>query len=188
MTRPARLAASLLLLSLLAPAPAGAEIPEQAVPYAGAQGERRAAARPVAPETFRFEDLPRRAPSEDLPIQRRPNRKWLAYEEEIQRLKASPPPLPAESFPQVTLDTTPAPSDGKGSFSPLAPTLGNGFEGITQGGFIPSEPTVAGGPLNVFSAGNVSVTVTNKDGTSRVETNGATFFGVPVSEGAISDA
>jgi len=188
MTRPATLAAPLLLLPLLLPLPARAEMPEQAVPFAGPQGERRVSAQPVTPDVFRFADLPARGPSEHLPIQRRPNRKWLAYEEELQRLKTERPSLPAESFPHVTEDPTPAPAAGKGSLSPLAPTLGNGFEGITQGGFIPSEPTAAAGPLNVFTAGNVSVTVTNKDGTNRVETNGATFFGVPGSEGAISDA
>ncbi|MFM8560110.1 MAG: beta strand repeat-containing protein, partial [bacterium] len=62
------------------------------------------------------------------------------------------------------------------------------FEGITQGGFIPGEPTVGAGPLNIFTAGNVAVTVTNRDGTNRVQTAGATFFGVPTAEGAISDA
>jgi hypothetical protein len=188
MTRPALLAVSLLLLAPLAPAPASAEIPEQAVPHAGPAGERKVATTPVAPQVFRFSDLPAREPSEHLPIQARPNRKWLAYEEEIKRLKANPPSLPAESFPQATVDPTPSPALGKGDLLPLAPVIGNAFEGITQGGFIPSEPTVAGGPLNVFSAGNVSVTVTNKDGTNRVETNGQTFFGVPGSEGAISDA
>lgn len=188
MTRPALLAARLLLMSLVSPLAARAEMPDQAVPFAGPQGERRVAAQPVAPQAFRFGDLPAREPSEHLPIQARPPRKWLAYQDEIKRLKAEPPHLPAESFPQVTVDPTPAPGSAKDTFSPLAPTLGNGFEGITQGGFIPSEPTAAAGPLNVFTAGNVSVTVTNKDGTNRVETNGATFFGVPGSEGAISDA
>ena len=69
-----------------------------------------------------------------------------------------------------------------------APVLGTGFEGITQGGYIPSEPTAAVGPTQVFSPGNVSVTITNKDGSGRTEINGASFFGVPTSEGAISDA
>src|SRR5205814_7639775 len=72
--------------------------------------------------------------------------------------------------------------------APLAPVVNNGFEGISQGPYIPSEPTVAAGPLNVFTAGNVSVTVTNKDGSNRVETDGQVFFGVPPAEGAISDA
>ena len=57
--------------------------------------------------------------------------------------KANPPNLPV-TVAQFTLDTTPAPG-GKGSLSLLAPTVGNGFEGITQGGFIPSEPTVGAG-------------------------------------------
>lgn len=68
-----------------------------------------------------------------------------------------------------------------------APFLGTGFEGIMQGSYIPSEPTAAAGPLQIFSPGNVSVTITNKDGSNRVEISGVTFFGVPSSEGAISD-
>ena len=147
---------------------------------------RRATQR-VTPRSFNFRDLPPRAPSEHLPVVNREDREWEEYEERIRELKLNPPVIPVSAFRTFTLDTTPAPSV-KGSLEPMAPTFGTQFEGITQAGFIPSEPTVAGGPLNIFSAGNVSVTVTDKDGTNRVETSGATFFGVPPAEGAISDA
>jgi hypothetical protein len=143
----------------------------------------------VVPRSFNFSDLPRVAPGgEHAPVTLRPEHEWEEAAAEVERLKAFPPLLPTTSFAQFTLDPTPAGGGGKGGFSALAPTVGNGFEGITQNGFIPSEPTVGGGPLNILSCGNVSVTVTNKDGTSRVETNGATFFGAPAGEGAISDA
>jgi hypothetical protein len=146
------------------------------------------ATRPVTPRSFNFGDLPRRPPSENLPITLRREHEWKELAEIVEKLKANPPYLPVTSFAQFTADPTPPGSGIKGSLSPLAPTVGTGFEGITQGGFIPGEPTVGAGPLNIFSAGNISVTVTNKDGTNRVETNGATFFGVTAGEGAISDA
>jgi hypothetical protein len=111
---------------------------------------------------------------------------WEEAELELERQKKDPkgPDLAALGA-HLTLDTTPA---GKSDFAPLAPAIGTGFEGIMQGGYIPSEPTVAAGPLNVFSTGNVNVTVTNKDGSSRVETSGAAFFGVTAGEGTIFDA
>ncbi len=99
-------------------------------------------------------------------------------EAELERLKQHPAEIRPDQLVQLTIDTGAA----------LAPVVGNGFEGITQGGYIPSEPTVAGGPLNIFSAGNSSVTITNKDGSNQVEINGRTFFGVTAGEGAISDA
>src|SRR5439155_13395764 len=123
--------------------------------------------------------------SEQIPITLRREHEWKEAAEEVERLKANPPILPATSFSQFTFDTTPAAAGGKGGLTPFAPTLGTGFEGITQGGFIPSEPTAGGGPLNIFTCGNVSVTVTNKDGSNRVETDGQTFFGA---NAAISDA
>jgi len=188
MNRPASLAASLLALTLFATSGHAAPFDPPVTP-AGPRGAVRPAVDRVVPRSFNFSDLPRRAPgSEDMPITLRREHEWQEAQEEVERLKANPPVLSLAGLTQLTLDTTPAPVGGKGGFSPLAPTIGNGFEGITQAGFIPSEPTVGGGPLNIFSAGNVSVTVTNKDGTNRVETNGATFFGAPAAEGAISDA
>src|SRR5947208_13721325 len=70
----------------------------------------------------------------------------------------------------------------------MSPVLGTGFEGITQAGYIPSETTAAVGPTQVFSPGNVNVTITNKDGSGRTEIAGTTFFGAASTEGAISDA
>ncbi len=188
MDRSASVASLALALTLLA-APAPAAPFDPPVPPEGPVGARKVAVERVAPRSFNFSDLPQRPPgSEQIPITLRPEHEWKEAAEEVERLKANPPNLPLSSFAQFTLDTTPPAGNGKGGFAPFAPSVGNGFEGITQGGFIPSEPTVGGGPLNIFTAGNVSVTVTNKDGTNRVETNGATFFGVPAAEGAISDA
>lgn len=91
------------------------------------------------------------------------------------------PPPNAWEIPNVTFD--------KGKINSIdAPVLGFGFEGITQGGYIPSEPSPAAGPNQIFSTGNVSVTITNKDGSGRTEIAGTTFYGVPSSEGSISDA
>jgi hypothetical protein len=187
MKRTTRLLAVASLFALLLPAAGSAQV-QPTSPSDRLPTRRFTAATPVRPRSFHFNDLPVRPPSEALPIQRRPPRKWEEYENFLSGLKANPPAIPVTSLSQFTLDRTPASPDGKGGLEPFAPTLGTGFEGITQGGFIPSEPTVAGGPINIFSAGNVSVTVTNKDGTNRVETSGATFFGVPAAEGAISDA
>jgi hypothetical protein len=188
MDRSATVASLALALALFA-APAPAAPFDPPVPPEGPTGARKVAVDRVVPRSFNFSDLPQRPPgSEDIPITLRREHEWKEAAEEVERLKANPPNLPASAFAKFTLDSTPAAVNGKGGFSPLAPTLGTGFEGIMQGGFIPSEPTVGGGPLNIFSAGNVSVTVTNKDGSSRVETNGATFFGVTAGEGAISDA
>ncbi len=190
MKRSAPLALLALTLSVFASSLAFAAPFDPPVPPESHEMVRKIATERIVPRSFNFSDLAERAPgSENIPITLRREHEWEAAQEEIDRLKANPPFLPATSYAQFTLDTTPPPAaGGKGSLSPLAPTLGTGFEGITQGGFIPGEPTVGAGPLNIFSAGNVSVTVTNKDGTNRVETNGATFFGVPVAEGAISDA
>jgi len=183
----AALVPTLALLVLAAAAHAGIEALDAPVPPEGPVGARRVATEAVKPRSFNFSDLPRRAPNENAPITLRREHEWKELAEMVDKLKANPPYLPVEQDRQFTLDTTP-PGQLKGSLSPLAPTLGTGFEGITQAGFIPSEPTVGGGPLNIFSAGNVSVTVTDKNGSNRVETNGATFFGVPAAEGAISDA
>src|SRR5262245_30091544 len=152
MLRRPGLAALAVSLALLTPAAvlAGIEALDAPVPPEGPVGARRVATEAVSPRSFRFRDLPPRAPSEHLPITLRPEHEWRELEEMVEELKAHPPNLPVTEFAKFTLDTTPA-AQGKGSLSPLAPTLGTGFEGITQGGFIPSEPTVGGGPLNILS-------------------------------------
>jgi hypothetical protein len=99
----------------------------------------------------------------------------------FEAFKLGVPAVRAADLTQVTIDRGPS------GFAPLAPVAGIGFEGITQNGFIPSEPTSAAGPNQVFSPGNVSVTITDKDGSNRVEIDGFTFFGIPTSEGAFSD-
>ena len=151
----------------------------------------RALGNAVAPRSFSFSSLPPRIDGVfGIVTERKPEGINPETDRLIERAKAHPHgPTPAE-LGHVTID----PNNGPGRFNagaepgPLAPVVNNGFDGISQAGYIPGEPTVAAGPLNIFSAGNVSVTVTNKDGTNRVETNGATFFGVTGGEGAISDA
>ncbi len=189
MLKPARRTLATLTLALLSlVTPALAQTYDPTLPPEGITGARSASTDRIKPVVFRFSDLPQAPNLENAPIIPRREHEWLENAAEIKRLKTNPPFLPATSFAQFTEDKTPAAVSGKGGFSPLAPTLGTGFEGITQGGYIPGEPTIGAGPLNIFTAGNVAVTVTNKDGTNRVQTDGATFFGVPAAEGAISDA
>jgi hypothetical protein len=151
---------------------------------AGIHGHRGAA---VGPRSFRFDDLPRRAPSPPGIVAREHDETALppGLEAQMEEAKAHPRGPTREQLGQLTLVTeaTAIPPTTINSF-----TTGTGFEGITQGAGIPSEPTVGAGPLNVFSAGNSSITVTNKDGTGRVEVDDATFFGIPASEGVASDA
>ena len=128
------------------------------------------------PKRVHFKDFPHYQPDPNAPI----------HEENEVEDPYSPivPPIDISQLPNVTIDR----STLGGSPSPTVPsTSGPNFEGITQGGYIPSEPTVAAGPLNIFSLGNSSVTITNKDGSDRVEINGLTFFGGPQSESGISD-
>jgi hypothetical protein len=140
----------------------------------------------VLARSFQFSDLPQASP-DARPVTALREHPQPALDAELQRLKANPPVLTPDAFTQFTFDAATA-TAGKGSLSPLAPTAGTGFEGIFQNGFIPACPTVGAGPLNVFTCGNVSVTVTNKDGTNRVETLGSTFFGAPAAEGPMSEA
>lgn len=145
----------------------------------------------VAPRSFEFRSLPGRSGDALGRItKRKPEGINREAEARIDALKRNPQGLTPDRLGKVTLDRTTGVTgfSAQQSFAPLAPSINNGFDGISQGPYIPSEPTVAAGPLNIFSAGNVSITVTNKDGTNKVETNGAAFFGVPAAEGAISDA
>ena len=143
---------------------------------------------PIKPRTIVLSSLPRAkvVPITGLLPEQHEEGVWEEAEQEVERQKAHPEGPDLQSIgAQLTLDPTPA---GGGGMMPFTPTIGNGFEGISAGGWIPGEPTVAAGPLNGFSTGNVNVTVTNKDGSSRIETDGATFFGVTAGEGPISDA
>jgi hypothetical protein len=186
MIRPAILSAlALAALAALAAADAlAAPRPERLV------GTRRFG-EVVRARSFQFSMLPPRGPGEGLVVSiHEPEGMNEEYERELERMKRHPREIRLEDLHHVTLDRTPGPSvlGLRLLAQPFAPVAGNGFEGITQGGYIPGEPTVAAGPLNIFTAGNVSITVTNKDGTGRVETAGTTFFGVTPGEGAISDA
>ncbi|MFN8547163.1 MAG: T9SS type A sorting domain-containing protein [Candidatus Eisenbacteria bacterium] len=191
------LAVVFTLLALVAPARAWEEEEDELPALTPAEiaeiAAVRAAARPnglmavsterVTPTTIVFSELPPMAQVPSGGELREPHQEGFdrEIEEELRWLKEHPQSISLSELGQVTLDQI-------GGISTAAPTPGTGFEGITQGGFIPGEPTCAGGPLNIFSAGNVSVTVTNKDGSNRVETNGSTFFNAPASEGGMSDA
>ena len=167
---------SVVLVMLLAsPGVAHAAVvkPEGQTPHIGAA---------VVPRVVDFNSLPRLTAPYTGPVIERPEAINEEAERELKQLKQHPAVILPSQLSQFTLDGTSA------GVQVLAPVVGTGFEGITPHGYIPSEPTVAGGPLNVFSAGNVTVTVTNQDGSNRVETSGRTFFGVTSGEGDISDA
>jgi hypothetical protein len=102
--------------------------------------------------------------------------------------EGEPPYAPRTAPPEVSALDKFTYDKSSGENPSLAPVVGTGFEGITQSSYIPSEPTVAVGPNHVFSPGNSTVTITNKDGSGRTEISGNTFFGAPSSEGGISDA
>ncbi|MFN8589699.1 MAG: SdrD B-like domain-containing protein [Candidatus Eisenbacteria bacterium] len=144
----------------------------------------------IKPRAFELRSLPQHDPLTPIVIsKRRPEGINPAAEEAVERAKRNPKPPGADLLRSFTYDrTTGTRGFTAQALDPLAPTAGTGFEGISQGAYIPGEPTVAAGPLNIFTAGNSSVTVTNKDGSNRVEIDGQVFFGVPAAEGAISDA
>ncbi|MCC6350454.1 MAG: T9SS type A sorting domain-containing protein [Candidatus Eisenbacteria bacterium] len=153
-------------------------------------GGVRSSGEPVVPRTFTFSSLPQRLPGEGF-VRNVPRPRGLdpGHDRELERLKSAPPLILPEDLRTFTLDRNAGVAGlrARPGAEPLAPVAGNGFEGISQAGYIPGEPTVGAGPLNVFTLGNVSVTVTNKDGSNRVETLGTTFFGVTPGEGSISD-
>jgi len=109
------------------------------------------------------------------------------FVEPREKTEGEPPYAPSINAPNAW-DISNVTVDKINNVPQLSPVLGTGFEGITQAGYIPSEPTAAVGPTQVFSPGNVNVTITNKDGSGRTEIAGTTFFGVGSTEGAISDA
>lgn len=184
MTRPLAFAA---LGALLVAAPLAAPAAARTVRGAG----DRLAGETVQPRSFSFANLPQRQIGEGF-VRSMPRPRGInaEHDRELERLKRNPPRILPGDLRRLTLDRNAGAASlrARPGAEPLAPVAGNGFEGISQAGYIPGEPTVAAGPLNVFTAGNVSVTVTNKDGSNRVETMGTTFFGVPPSEGSISDA
>lgn len=99
----------------------------------------------------------------------------------FQEWKKNQPPVHVDH--NVTIDPSAALA-----LSPQAPSVGVGFEGITQQGYIPGEPQPAVGPKDIFVIGNVSVVIANKDGSNRREILQSDFFSIPSSEGAGFDA
>lgn len=136
--------------------------------------------RAVQARVIHVSDLPRAVPNEQAVV-REIREGADPAEAEVEALKRNPRPPGFAGLTHVTLDS------GRADFQPLAPTAGIGFEGIKQNGYVPGEPTVAVGPLNIFTMGNISVTFTNKDGTGRQEAPGQNFFGIPNGESPISD-
>jgi hypothetical protein len=142
MTRPAPLASLLLSFALLLPASAPAQqAPASETPVAPVlrSGSR------IAPRSFEFRSLPPVAPGgEQIPVvDREKGREWEEYDQKIEA-EGSPADLPVESFARFRSRPTPA-SASRGRVLAARAHAGNGFEGITQQGFIPSEPTVAAG-------------------------------------------
>ncbi|MFI5253384.1 MAG: beta strand repeat-containing protein, partial [Bacteroidota bacterium] len=103
--------------------------------------------------------------------------------EEANGVKMPPPDI--SELKNVTIDPTGPQGGNNGIQAPVQ--VGAGIQGISQGGYIPTEPSPAVGPYNIFTGGNSSVVVENRDGSNRVETDGLVFFGGPSSEGGISD-
>jgi hypothetical protein len=161
----------LLLASLLL------AVPSFAQSTTGRRGGRAAVARVI-----RFDALPRVAePPSQTPIGIEEGEVPIG-EQAMNELKRRPAP-DARLLPRVTLDRRAT----RAGLEPMAPVTGVTFEGITQGRYIPGEPTVAAGPLNIFSTGNTSVTVTDRDGSNRVEIPSSIFFGVPAEENNTND-
>ena len=184
MNRSACLAA-VAAISVLAVAPMARAASDTSPAPEQRLGSRRVAGETVVPRSFRFDELPLMPPDESRPVTVRQRGLSPELQAQVDAAKAAPPLLSVSDASAFTLDSTPAGSRGKGSLAALAPTAGNGFEGITQNGFIPAAPAVGAGPLNVLSCGNVTVTITNKNGTGRSEVGGISFFGVDPAEGDI---
>lgn len=90
------------------------------------------------------------------------------------------PPYPApdeKDIPHFTYDRSAE------NPSLLAPNPGISFEGISQSGYIPSEPEPAVGPDNVFVIGNVTVKITDKNGNTQSSVLQSAFFNIPSAEG-----
>src|SRR5258707_930852 len=95
--------------------------------------------RTVRPTSFTFTSLPKKLSPWTGPQQTVPEGVFEEAEQELEQLKERPAPPAIEDLGTVTLDRD------RQRFTALAPVIETGFEGITQGGWIPSEPTVAAG-------------------------------------------
>lgn len=164
-----------LLCMLLLPAAAWAANK----PATSLQGHPSSVA--VVAESFSIRNLPPPAPVAPGPVRTIAEGEVPMGDAELEALRENGPVPTALDMAHITLDPSARIA------VPLAPAHGTGFEGITQHGYIPGEPTCAAGPTQIFNTGNITVSITNKDGTGRTEVDGAAFFGAPASEGPISD-
>jgi hypothetical protein len=146
-----------------------------------AQGIRGVVGESVAPRAVALRDLPKVSGPRLGPVTEIPEGEVPGGNAAFEDWKRRQPPVHVQH--NVTIDPS-----GLISLAPLAPSVGVGFEGITQQGYIPGEPQPAVGPTEVFVIGNVSVVIANKDGTGRTEVLQSDFFGIPSSEGPGFDA
>jgi hypothetical protein len=152
--------------------------PDQAV---FAQEIRGVIGESVAPRAMAVRDMPKVSALHVGPVAEIPEGEVPGGNAAFEDWKRRQPPVHVQH--NVTIDPS-----GSISLAPLAPSVGVGFEGTTQQGYIPGEPQPAVGPTEVFVIGNVSVVIANKDGTGRTEVLQSDFFGIPSSEGPGFDA
>ncbi len=163
---------------LLVPGAAlAAGVPGRTAPSLAAHVSRVA----VVAESFRIRDLPPPATVPPGPLRTIAEGEVPMGDVELENLRETGPVPRASDMAHITVDPSARLA------SPQAPLFGVGFEGVTQHGYIPGEPTCAAGPNQIFDVGNVTISIANKDGSGRTEVDGASFFGAPASEGAISD-
>jgi hypothetical protein len=146
-----------------------------------AQGIRGVIGESVAPRAVAVRDMPKVSALHIGPLTEIPEGEVPGGNAAFEEWKRNQVPVHVEQ--NVTIDPS-----GSISLAPLAPSVGVGFEGTTQQGYIPGEPQPAVGPTEVFVIGNVSVVIANKDGSGRTEVLQSDFFGIPSSEGPGFDA
>jgi hypothetical protein len=139
-----------------------------------AQGIRGDIGESVAPRAVALRDMPKVSAPRSGPIAEIPQGEVPGGNAAFEEWKRSQPPVHVQQ--NVTIDPS-----GAISMPALAPSVGVGFEGTTQQGYIPGEPQPAVGPNEVVIIGNVSVVIANKDRSGRPEVFQSDFFGVPSS-------
>jgi hypothetical protein len=102
--------------------------------------------------------------------------------------EAEPPYAPPYPSPDISILPKMTFDKGENNTGSFAPTTGINFEGITQSGYIPSEPQPAVGPNHVFILGNVSVKITDKSGNTLKSVTQLSFFNIPSAENPGFDA
>lgn len=124
----------------------------------------------VYPKTVNMSSLPNIGVIDMGPVFKSKLNKGITPQSEIY-------PVPnAENLPRFTFDLN------SNLSSTDAPTVGTNFEGITQSGYIPSEPQPAAGPNHIVILGNVSIKITDKSGTVLQNVLQSSFFGIPSGE------